>query len=205
MLPHPQHSDDALNQMVSYIYSLQAGQVGLGLTRALTGESTAPADPEISSATFDASFTDAGRGSVPPIVGQAQVQLRSRRLEAEGAAAIQGAAILRFGHASGKKGLGSIGHGHQLTFRDLPLDQARTVTCRAAGAGSGGTIEIHQDTAAGKLLASVVIAPTGDWDKWEETTVALPPGLGRGDVCLVFVKPGVDGGMMNLDWVRFGE
>ena len=205
MLPHPQHSDDELNQMVSYIYSLQAGQVGLGLTRALAGESTAPEDPEISSATFDASFTDAGRGTVPAIVGQAQVRLRSRRLEAEGAEAIKGAAVLPFGHASGKKGIGSIGHGHQLSFRDVPLDQARTITCRAAGAGSGGTVEVHAGTAEGKLLGSLQIGPTGDWDKWEETTVALPPGLGRGDVCLVFVKPGVDGGMMNLDWVRFGE
>ena len=203
MLPHPQHSTDELHQMIRYIYSLEPGKGAPGLTRSLAGESSAPVDPDITSAVLDATFTDAGRDAVPAIVRQARVTLRSRRLEAELAAEITGSMVLDFGSAAGKKALGSIGHLHHATFADIPLDQCGAITCRTASAGPGGIIEFRAGNPGGAVLASMEIKPTGAWNHWTETTVPLPPGQPRGDVCLVFVNPGVGGGMMNLDWVRF--
>lgn len=203
MLPHPQHTVDELHQMVRYIFSLEAGNSGPGLVRALSGEVSAPVDPDISSGVLDAAFTDAGRGMVPSIVGQASVTLRSRRFQAEEAAEIRGSMILGFGNAGGKKGLGSIGHQHFAKFADIPLSQCGSVTCRVASAGTGGIIEIRAGSPNGDLLASLEVKPTGAWDNWIEVSAPLPSGRSRGDVFAVFAKPGVGGGMMNLDWIQF--
>jgi cytochrome c len=124
-------------------------------------------------------------------------------LQAEDAAEIKGSMVLGFGNAAGKKGVGSIGHQHRLKLADVPLEDSSAITCRTASAGPGGTIELRADKPDGELLASMEIKPTGDWDKWTETSVSLPVGKGRRDVWVVFVKPGVSGGMMNLDWVQF--
>ena len=203
MLPHPQHSIDELHQMVRYIFSLEPGQGSPGLTRALAGEAAAPADPDITSAVLDASFTDAGRDAVPAIVGQTSITLRSRRIEAEQATGISGAAIQDVEGASGKKAIGGIGHLHSLKFSGIPLDQSGAITCRTASAGAGGTIEVRAGKPDGKLLASLDIKPTGAAGHWIETTAPLPPGQPRSDVFLIFLKPGVDREMMPLDWVRF--
>ena len=205
MLPHPQHSVDELHQMVQYIFSLEQGKGGPSLIRALAGEAAPPADKEITSCVLDASFTDAGRDKAPAIVGQTHVTLRSRSFEAEDAAEIKGSMVLGFANAGGKKGLGSIGHQHYAKFTDIPLDQCGGITCRTACAGTGGTIEVHIGKPDGPLVSSMKITPTGAWDKWVETTAPFQTGTGRGDVYLVFINPGVGGGMMNLDWVRFDE
>ncbi len=203
MLPHPQHSIDELHQMVRYIFSLEPGQGSPGLTRALAGEAAAPADPDITSAVLDASFTDAGRDAVPAIVGQTSITLRSRRIEAEQATGISGAAIQDVEGASGKKAIGGIGHLHSLKFSGIPLDQSGAITCRTASGGAGGTIEVRAGKPDGELLASLDIKPTGAAGHWIETTAPLPPGQPRSDVFLIFLKPGVDREMMPLDWVRF--
>jgi cytochrome c len=203
MLPHPQHSIDELHQMVRYIYALEPGKGAAGLTRSLAGESAAPADPAISGVVLDATFTDAGRDAVPPLAGHSKVTLRPRQLEAEQAAVIHGSMVLGLGGASGGKGIGSIGHQHHAKFPQVALDQSGAISCRVASAGSGGTIEVRAGSPEGKLLASLEVKPTGAWDKWIEITAPLPAALPRTDVFVVFVRPGVGGGMMNLDWVRF--
>ncbi len=203
MLPHPQHSVDELHQMVRYIFSLEAGKSGPGLTRALEGMLTPPEDPELSALVLDAAFTDAGCGIAPPIVGRATRTLRSRRFEAEDAAEIHGSLVLEFGNAGGKKGLGSIGHQHFARFADIPLEQCGAVTCRVASAGTGGVIELRSDKPDGRILATLEVKPTGAWDRWVELTAPIPADVPRSDVFVVFVKPGVGGGMMNLDWIQF--
>jgi cytochrome c len=203
MLAHPQHSIDELHQMIRYIYALEPGKGAAGLTRSLAGESAAPADPAISGVVLDATFTDAGRGAVPPLAGQSKVTLRPRQLEAEQAAVIHGSMVLGLGGASGGKGIGSIGHQHHAKFPQVALDQSGAITCRVASAGSGGTIEVRAGSPDGELLASLEVKPTGAWDKWVEVTAPLPAGQPRADLFFVFVRPGVGGGMMNLDWVRF--
>ena len=203
MLPHPQHTTDELHMMVHWIYSLKEGAGGPSLTRALEGQTQAPADPDISTCVLDASFTDAGRDAVPALVGQASISLRSRKFEAESAAEIKGPMTLGFGRASGQKGLGSIGDHHQVRFTGIPLAQCGKITCRVASAGTGGVIEVHAGKPEGDLLAKLDVTPTGDWDRWVELTAPLAPGHQREDVWIVFLKPGVSGGVMNLDWVRF--
>ena len=186
-----------------YIYSLEPGKGGPSLTRALAGETTPPADPDITSCVLDASFTDAGFENVPPIVGQASVTLRSSRIQAENSPEIKGSMVLSWANAGGKKGVGSIGHQHHVKLADIPLDQCRSITCHVASAGTGGNIEIHAGKPDGELLATLEVKPTGAWDTWVDVKAALPAGKSRTDVYLVFIKPGVGGGMMNLDWAEF--
>ena len=205
MLPHPQHSIDELHQMIRYIYSLEPGKGAPGLTRAIAGESSAPGDPDVTSGVLDASFTDTGRDAVPPIVRQARVTLRSRRIEAEQAVGITGAKVVNLGSARSRKALGNIDHLHHVTFADIPLSQCGAITCRVASGGPGGTIEIRTGNPSGELLASMEIKPTGGGNKWTEITVPLPLGRSRTDVCFVFVNPGAGNDLMNLDWVRFDE
>jgi cytochrome c len=206
MLPHPQHTVDELHMMVKWIFALKPGEGGTALVRGLKGEITAPADAMVTAGELEAVHTDTGRSPAPPIASRAVVRLRSRQFEAE-SMEFKGSMVLGFGKASGGKGLGSIGHQHTVKFPSIPLHQARQITARVASAGTGGHIEFHLNQPDGPLLANLEVKPTGDWDGWVEVTAPLTtsPVPGRSDVYAVFVKPGVGGGIMNLDWVRFGD
>jgi cytochrome c len=203
MLPHPQHSLDEIHQMVRYIYSLEPGKSGPGLTRALSGSSAAPDDPEISKAVLEASFTDAGRDAVPAIVGQASVTLRGRRIEAELAEAITGPGVKDFGSASAKKAVSGFRDRNHLTFPHIPLAQAAAITCRLASASTAGKIEFHAGSPDGELLTSLDFPATGAGNKWADFRAPLPPGKSTADVVLVFLCPPNAEGPVNLDWVKF--
>ncbi len=205
MLPHPQHTADEVHQMVQYIFSLERGNNGSSFTRALLGESLPASDGDMASGVLEASFTDAGRDRVSSLTGRARVTLRSRRMQAEAATEIHGSRVLDFTNASGKKGVGCIGHQHHLQFTDIPLGASSKITCRTASASSGGIIEVRAGKKDGELLTSLEIKPSGGWDSWTETSAILPPAKGHRDVWLVFVKPGVGDGIMNIDWIEFGE
>lgn len=62
-----------------------------------------------------------------------------------------------------------------------------------------GAIERRESPAAGRLLASAGVKPTGGWDKWIEFPVALEPTQARGDLGVVFLSEG-ESGLFNLDW-----
>jgi cytochrome c len=195
MLPHELLHADQVRTMVQWIYNLKPGQGGGGLLRGLTGEMKAPADEAVPFGILEASYTDAGRAPAASLSGTATVKLRSRRLEAELADQIHGSKVL--GHF-----LGAIDDGHYARFAGLNLEDSGSVTFRVASAGRGGRIELRSGSTGGDLLAQVEVRPTGGWEKWIELTAPLKPRPGRADVFVVFVNPG-QGGLMNLDWLRF--
>ena len=53
-------------------------------------------------------------------------------------------------------------------------------------------------------MATVDIKHTGDWNKFMDNKGPLTATPGRHDVFLVLVNPG-KGGLMNIDWVEFGQ
>lgn len=201
MLPHPRHTLDELHLMVRWILSLEKDKNGPALTRALSGEVTAPAE-NVAFAVLEATYTDTGRDALPPAVATATVTLRSRQLEAEAADDIEGPLTLDWNSASGRKGLGSIGDGHRLRFKDVPLSETSAFTVRVASAGTGGRMELRAGPKGETPVAVFDVPVTGGWEDWIELTAPAPPGLKRGDLHVVFLKPGVGGGMMNLDWIR---
>jgi cytochrome c len=201
MLPHPQHTEDEVHQMVQWIYSLQPGKDAPGLLRGITGAVPIPKG-DFSACTLEAVYTDAGAPPVGSLNGHATVTLRSRRLEAENADEIKGPKNMDNGGASGKHVVGSIGDKNYLRFANLNLADSSAVKFRVASGGSGGEIELHAGSLSGALLAEVEVKPTGDWGKYFDLKAPLSNApAGRTDLYVVFTNPG-KGGLMNLDYLQ---
>jgi cytochrome c len=83
MLPHPQHTADEVNMMVTWILSLEPGAGAPALLRGSSGEILAPKDAEIGFGVLEASYTDLGREEAGPLTSKATIRVRSRRVEAE--------------------------------------------------------------------------------------------------------------------------
>jgi cytochrome c len=204
MLPHPQHTDDEVHFMVRWILSLEAGKGAPGMSRGLTGDVIPPKNSRTSGGVLEAVYADAGRSPVGSLSGRAVVTLRPRRIEAEQADAIKGPQVLGDDKAGGKRALGSIGDKNYLKFSEINLTGTASATLCAASAGTGGKIEVHAGSPSGELLGEAEVKPTGAWNSWVEFSTPLKmPTNPRGDIYIVFVKQGVGGGMMNLDWVQF--
>ena len=204
MLPHGHHTRDQITEMVSWVFSLQAGTDTPVLQRGLSGEVVLPTDATgVRSVKVEALFTDAGAAPASPLTGRAAVVLRTRRMEAEMHDASHGTQALNGGSASGGRFVGDTNHGQHVRFNSLNLASAAAVTCRVASGGQGGAVEFHAGTPDGPLLARVEVPVTGGWEAWQEITAPLSqPGAGRTDVFAVFVNPGKSG-LMNLDWIQF--
>jgi cytochrome c len=204
MLPHPQHSEDEINLMCRWIFSLDAKKGTPGLTRGLEGEITAPKDSKIISLVLEASYTDAGRPPAASLSAKSSVTLRSRRIEADQNDGLEGPTKLSSGGCTNNACLGSINHGHSVRFAGIDLSKVGGIKVRAASGNVGGSIEFRAGAKDGPVLGRVDVPNTGGWDKWIEpqTTLAPNASAGKTDVYLVFVNPG-KGGFMNLDWVEF--
>lgn len=198
MLPHARHTADEVHMMVKWIYGLADGQAAPTVSRGLEGTITAPRDGKLATGIIEATFSDLGKSPAGPLSGRAKVSLRSRRVEAERADEL-------LGPKKQGKVIGSTAHGHAIRFRSVPLGNTRSLQIMASSGGSGGTIEVHAASQDGPLLGSVVVPPTGGWDKFQSFNLPLvAKGVERADVWLVLVNPG-KGGLMNLDWVEFQE
>jgi cytochrome c len=204
MLPHPQHTEDELNMMVRWVFSLDAKKGTPGLVRGLVGEITAPKSDQLAACVLEATYTDAGRAPAASLSGKATVTLRSRRIEADQAAEISGPTKLSSGGCTNNKCLGAVNDGHSVRFGGIDLANVGGIKVRASSGNVGGKIEFHSGSGGGPLLGSVDVPNTGGWDKWIEPQTALPAAAAkdRTDVVAVFTNPG-KGGLMNLDWVEF--
>ncbi|QJE97098.1 PQQ-dependent sugar dehydrogenase [Luteolibacter luteus] len=201
MLPHPQINPDEANLMVRWIFSLEPGKAAPAVNRGLTGELTVPNERRLRGGQLEASYTDAGKGTVGSLGSSASIRLLPRLLQAE-SGKVQGAKVLSGSGAQGQF-IGSIDHGHRLDLGKLQLDDSVSLTARVSSGGQGGVIEFRDGSASGRLVAKLEVKSTGAWDKWEEVTAPLEV-KGPVDLVAVFVNPG-KGGIMNLDWVRFNE
>ena len=202
MLPHESFTVDQVHLMVQWVFDLKPGETGAGLVRGLSGKIIAPTDPAIRTALIEASYTDAGRAPAGALVGRAQLKLRSRRLEAEQADAINGPKISERDQASGKFALGSINQSHSIKFNNLDLADSASVSCRVANGGTTTVIEFRDGSERGEVLAAVEVKPTGGWDRWVELTAPLKIPHHRTAVCLTFASSRSEG-LVDLDWIQF--
>lgn len=199
MLAHPQHTEDEVAIMVRWMLALEKGKGGPSITRGLEGLLTAPKDNKPGTLLFEAVVTDVGAGVAGPLSGKATVRLRHRRLEAE-------SAEITGGKNTGKA-VGSTQHGATLKFTNLNLADSRNVKVNASAGGGAkdSQIEVRLDSPTGTIVATIDIAPTGDWGKFVEHKAKVAPVTGRHDVFLVLTNPKKGGGLMNVDWVEFGQ
>jgi cytochrome c len=199
MLPHPQINLDEAHLIVRWIFALEPGKASPAMMRGLSGEITVPSSPEPLGGILDAAYTDTGKGMAGPLGGSAQVRLLARKLQAE-SGKVEGARLLG-GEGSEGQFVGAIDHGHRISFGRVQLQDSSTVSFRVSSGNVGGFIELRDGSADGPLLAKVEVKNTGAWGNWVELTAPLET---KGSVGLsaFFVNPG-NGGLMNLDWLRF--
>lgn len=199
MLAHPQHTEDEVAIMLRWILGLEKGKGGPTLARGLEGQLTAPKENKPGTLLLEAIYTDVGAGAAGPLSGKAAVSLRHRRLEAEAAEVTNAKKT--------SKAVGSTNHGTTIMFANLNLADTKSVKVNASAGGGakGSQIEVRLDSPTGPLVATVDIAHTGDWGKFQENKAKLTPSPGRHDVYLVLTNPKKGGGLMNVDWVEFGQ
>ncbi|MEI6197929.1 MAG: carbohydrate-binding protein, partial [Verrucomicrobiota bacterium] len=66
---------------------------------------------------------------------------------------------------------------------------------------SGGTIQIREGSADGKLLGRCLVPKTGGWDKYQIVSCVLNNQAATENLCLIF--QGGAGELMRLDWLAF--
>jgi cytochrome c len=199
MLAHPQHTEDEVAIMLRWMLALEKGKGGPTLTRGLEGQLTAPKDNKPGTLLLEAIYTDAGAGVAGALSGKATVRLRHRKLEAESAEITNA--------KNTGKAVGSTQHGTTLKYAGLNLADTKNIKINASSGGGAkdSQIEVRLDSPTGPIVATVDIAHTGDWGKFKENKAKLTPTPGRHDVYLVLTNPKKGGGLMNVDWVEFGQ
>jgi cytochrome c len=207
MLPHPQHRDEELRDMVAWILALAPDDSAPTVVPGVGGElpplSSALDGPRSGSWVLEAVYTDAGAGPVGPLTARARLHQRTRTVEAEHASSRNGTQTLDSGTASGGRFVGAVDHGHWLRFAEVDLAGIASVACRVSSAGSGATVELRADGPDGAVLGSFELKPNGAWEEWFEVEVPLraPPDLH--DLFVVFRNETSPSALMNLDSLRF--
>ncbi len=199
MLPHPQVNLDEAHLIVRWIFSLEPGKTGPALMRGLEGDLKVPDDKRLQGGVIEATYTDGGKGVASPLAATASVRLLPRRIQAE-SGKVEGARLLG-GEGSQGQFVGSIDHGHSISFGSVHLENSSSVTLHASSGNVGGVIELRDGSASGKLIARAEVPNTGAWGNWRDFKVPLEVKAPV-DLKVFFVNPG-KGGLMNLDWLEF--
>ncbi|MEI6077022.1 MAG: family 43 glycosylhydrolase [Verrucomicrobiota bacterium] len=96
-----------------------------------------------------------------------------------------------------------LGERSRLVYPNVKnLPKHSTVAFRVASARpSGGTIQIREGSADGKLLGRCLVPKTGGWDKYQIVSCVLNNQAATENLCLIF--QGGAGELMRLDWLAF--
>jgi hypothetical protein len=93
----------------------------------------------------------------------------------------------------------SIQNGGYTAYKAIDLDGKTGFKARVAGRGPGGNIELRLDAAAGPLIGTCAVAPTGDWQSWSTVACSLYTPV-RGAHTLYLDYRGPDGNLFNVEW-----
>lgn len=98
----------------------------------------------------------------------------------------------------------SIHNGDYIKVRDVDFGKTGSSSFKASASSrySGGTIEIHTDGLDGKLIGTLNIYYTGEWENWKEFSTNIENVKGVHDVYFVFkgVEPHI---LFNFDYWEF--
>ena len=195
MLPHSQHTEQQVEQMVRWIFALEPAAAHESSSQGLTGEIAVPENTDFRYAVLTASYSDLGRAPASSLIGESQITLRHRQIEAEHCDAFTALNKER-------SGLGSINHGSTASFYNLNLSDTTKIWVQVSSGGPGGTLEVRKGSVSGAILAAFKVRNTGGWGEKIQLSAAVEPIEERTDIVLVFRNPG-KGGLMNIDWIRF--
>lgn len=144
-------------------------------------------------------------GDIAPIrldaIGVGQYDAAQPRIEAEDYFALENAEI-RESPAGGFEVRG-LQAGSSLVYpnvKNMPQNAVMTFSV-ASGNPDGGTIEVREGSAQGKLLGTCQVSASGGWDQYRSFSGALQNAAGTHSLCLTF--KGGAGELMRLDWIKF--
>ena len=97
-----------------------------------------------------------------------------------------------------------IHHGDYIKLRDVDFGTAAALRFTAAASSRyfGGEIELRADSLDGKLMGTLRVPYTGEWENWKEFTTQVEGVTGVHDLYLVF-KGRKPHALFNLDYWRF--
>jgi cytochrome c len=152
-----------------------------------------------------ATYQDAGGpGGAPALVGSARVPLNFKRIEAEHfpfrGSVMNAAAAATTDPMGGSQQLGSINDGSSVCWNQMNFQGINSLSYRVRP-GSGGRIEVRQDSTTGTMLSSVNI-PTGG-TTWTDVPATLSASSGTHKMCFVFRGAQGATNLFTLNWIDF--
>jgi hypothetical protein len=94
-----------------------------------------------------------------------------------------------------------ITNGSYTVYNNVNLNGATSFQARVASDTSGGTINIHLDSATGTVIGTAAVAGTGGWQTWTTVSCNLSGASGYHNVYLVYT--GSSGYLFNVEWFGF--
>ena len=152
-----------------------------------------------------ASYQDVGAaGGAPSLLGGAVVPLNFKRIEAEQypfRGSVSNAVVAATTDPQGgNQQLGSINDGSWVCWDQMNFQGITSLGYRVLP-GTGGRIELHQDSPTGTILSTVNI-PTGG-TAWTDVPATLSTSTGTHKMCFVFRGAANATNLFTLNWINF--
>jgi glucose/arabinose dehydrogenase/type 1 glutamine amidotransferase/PKD repeat protein len=159
---------------------------------------------------ISATYTDRPPAKAPgtrALTSRAEVILQPRRKQAEHYTAHSGIVQEKCEDEGGGVACAYIENGDWVSYAPVNLLNIDAMKFRVSSAAKGGTIEVRLGATASDstLVASIPVAPTGGWQKWETVEAPLDDaarGMGTHTLFLVFKGEGKSS-LFNLNWIEF--
>ncbi|WP_436500026.1 ThuA domain-containing protein [Actinokineospora sp. HUAS TT18] len=124
----------------------------------------------------DASYTDSGAGSLPPLVGRDVAVIQPKHKQAEFYGESSGVTAQSDAAAEAGKRVGDISNGDWIAYSPVNLHQIDHVTARVSAASAGGSIELRKDSPTGGLVATIPVPATTGYVTLPDVAVTDPGG-----------------------------
>jgi len=151
-----------------------------------------------------ASYTDGGTADAGALTGTSTITLLSTDRQAEyfdekSEGQLQ---TENTSDTGGGRNLGFIENGSWIAYKAMNLSGIEGIRARVSSAGSGGTIEMRVGSETGKLLATLEVPVTGDWQKWVDVESKLA-SVPSGENDIYFAFKGGGGFLFNVNKFDF--
>lgn len=205
MSAHPALSSADATEMVNYILSLSEKPKKLPL------RNTIPLKDHIGkgiegSYLLNATYRDLGANGIEPLDGRAHISLRNPFVQAddfdEGNVRIATITTEFMAYVTG------LVNQSYINFKDIDLSGVKRLKYRVQLSGTGGNIELRLDRKDGPVISTVAV-PAGNAvdvkEGWKEIEAEVSATRGKHNLYFVFVAPGTNQNIFNLDWIYFSN
>ncbi len=197
MSAHPQFSKEDATEIVKYVLTISTKKEEKTLPQSgevVLNEHLGTGDQ--GRYILTASYTDKG-GAITPLTNKDVLILRPSKVQAESADFV-------YNMHKDDEHLGKINNHSYFVLKNIDLKDVTSLTYHYSSLNQSAAIEVHADSVNGKIISSATYQPTGDWDKFAETTAAVTDPGAKHDLYFVFVKNEIpDKNLASLDWIRF--